>query len=430
MLRFTQDSASTPDILYYNASLVNASLEDIDEAPLCRFFEQRQTPLVQDASQYWFSVIRLVANGPGRGLPLFQPIIQIGQSDPNLTVYSFTLEYTYKGPDPSGESSDPIRSPTFTSQAYVKYSPEDKRIDVPQPPLLRAETSTEYYDVHSYGSFVQNCNEAITTALVGRSSKEAVGTPIAHDAAIDSTEEVPVDSTPSILEQFQSWAAASHWPQPPTLPESFAPVLSYDGNTGLFSFTAPIQFQDGAQADYSLWMNAPAQNLFANFQVERHGKDLGRDYKVVFNKYLGAITKTVTVTQDRVSTDQIWSPIDSFVFQSTLLPCVNEQSSPPLVLGQNDLSTGVSASFSPQITDCSIFLGRADDNVSMLYYAPSPQYRLVDMGRQKQAISAIDIQVLWRHRLTQELVPIKLTSLSNISLKVAFIRKDSKSMPM
>jgi hypothetical protein len=52
------------------------------------------------------------------------------------------------------------------------------------------------------------------------------------------------------------------------------------------------------------------------------------------------------------------------------------------------------------------------------------------MGRQKQAISAIDIQVLWRHRLTQELVPIKLTSLSNISLKVAFIRKDSKSMPM
>jgi len=100
------------------------------------------------------------------------------------------------------------------------------------------------------------------------------------------------------------------------------------------------------------------------------------------------------------------------------------------VLGQNDLSTGVSASFSPQITDCSIFLGRADDNVSMLYYAPSPQYRLVDMGRQKQAISAIDIQVLWRHRLTQELVPIKLTSLSNISLKVAFIRKDSKSMPM
>jgi hypothetical protein len=428
MLRFTQDSASTPDIIYYNASLVNASVQDIDEAPLCRFFEQRQTPLVQDASQYWFSVIRLVANGPGRGLPLFQPIIQVGQSDPNLTVYSFTLEYTYKGADPTGESTDPISSPTFVSQAYVKYSPEDKRIDVPQPPLLRAETSA-YYDVHSYGSFVQNCNEAITEALVGRTTS-SVGTPVAHNVAIDTTQDVPVDSMPSILEQFQTWAAASHWPHPPTLPEGFAPVLSYDGNTGLFSFTAPRQFQDGAQTDYSLWMNAPAQNLFANFQVERHDKDNGRDYKVIFNKYIGAVTKTVTVTQDRVSTDQIWSPIDSFVFQSTLLPCVNEQSSPPLVLGQNDLNTGVSAAFSPQITDCSIFLGRADDNVSMLYYAPSPQYRLVDMGRQKQAISAIDIQVLWRHRLTQELVPVKLTSLSNISLKVAFIRKDSKSLPM
>jgi hypothetical protein len=106
-----------------------------------------------------------------------------------------------------------------------------------------------------------------------------------------------------------------------------------------------------------------------------------------------------------------------------LLPTLNEFTSPPLVLGVPDAAPA--ADFSPQVTDCSVFLARSDDNVSMLYYAPSPQYRLVDLGTQKQGISSVDLQLFWRHRLTQDLHPIKLTSLSNVSLKIAFIKKDT-----
>jgi hypothetical protein len=59
----------------------------------------------------------------------------------------------------------------------------------------------------------------------------------------------------------------------------------------------------------------------------------------------------------------------------------------------------------------------------MLYYAPTPQYRLIDLGRQRVPIQNVDIQILWRHRITQELIPVKLGPGASVSIKMAFIKK-------
>ena len=96
--------------MYYNAVLANGKTIIEADGPFCNFYEQRNQPLVQDASQYHFTVIRLVGNGLGRSLPLFIPQIELGQGDPNKTVYEIVLTYQFHGYNPS---TSLITSPVF-----------------------------------------------------------------------------------------------------------------------------------------------------------------------------------------------------------------------------------------------------------------------------------------------------------------------------
>jgi hypothetical protein len=234
-----------------------------------------------------------------------------------------------------------------------------------------------------------------------------------------------------------------HWGgSGPLLDADLAPILSYDGATGLFSFDflAPAYQVSGSNfGDATLYMNHACWGLFNSFPTRRLWIDRDLDYVFLISPYLTpslsssaqleamrnpyAASKTIVrVTQDRITTDN-WSPISEFVFQSLMLPVMNEQTSPPLVFGEAGLLNGVRSGFAPMITDVSVPLTRADDNTSQLVYIPSPSYRLLDLGSTHQAIRAVDVQVYWRNRWTQELVSIPLTSMSSINIKIGFIKK-------
>jgi hypothetical protein len=133
------------------------------------------------------------------------------------------------------------------------------------------------------------------------------------------------------------------------------------------------------------------------------------------------------MTQNYVSTSTLWSPIDSIVFTSTLLPLQNEQTAPPNTLGTrntgNSTATSQSA-FSPIITDVSLDLG-SDPSAyrKMIYYAPSAEYRMADFQNSKQDIRNIDIQVFWKNRLDNQLYPVSMFNLSSVSFKLMFRKK-------
>ena len=73
--RFTYQSSfesvgnvNDPDIVYYNASIVNNNTDDTPTTntlidPQIKFNETRDTAIVKDASKYQFSIIRFVLNG-------------------------------------------------------------------------------------------------------------------------------------------------------------------------------------------------------------------------------------------------------------------------------------------------------------------------------------------------------------------------------
>jgi hypothetical protein len=103
MARFTSSvetrggTPDQPDYLYYNAELVNNETSDdsfnFANDPEIRFNETRDTALVKDASEYHYSIVRFGMNGASANLPLFIPIIELGQTNVNLTTYSCAIGY-------------------------------------------------------------------------------------------------------------------------------------------------------------------------------------------------------------------------------------------------------------------------------------------------------------------------------------------------
>ena len=479
-----------PDIIYYNASIVNNNTENItmmtEIDPPIRFNETRDTAIVRDASRYQFSIIRFVMNGPNKDLPLFIPAIQssTGQTDVNLTEYGvgLTWEGTYGGtlykvvipiqyisyaPETLNQNLAPIprsmANPNFvgaydiatTYQAgnIVYSAAPDKYYKALQSSTGQAlvapywqitspeqgqsqDISTRYYYVYTFSHWVDLVNLTLETA------NSAL-----YTAAIATTGITGYT--------YNQWRTSF-----PT------PILSYSEVTGLFSVAYPASYISAQTvatpaitgAFTSLYFNSNMEGLFAGFNnvylnTPVHPSPYGWSNGAVTPQFpagytnlqlvriLGLNENVVTpadpiqgytgkwyrMTQNYESTSTLWSPIDSIVFTSTLLPLQNEQTAPPNALGTrntgNSAATSQSA-FSPIITDVSLDLSTdATGYRKMIYYAPSAEYRMADFQNSKQDIRSIDIQVYWKNRLDNNLYPVSMFNLSNVSFKLMFRKK-------
>ena len=84
-------NAASPDQIYFDITVSNLQ-STITEPPIFYFNEQRTSPFVMNPEEYYLSILRFtVETGT---LPVFIPSIQPNQADPNLTIYSLSLEWT------------------------------------------------------------------------------------------------------------------------------------------------------------------------------------------------------------------------------------------------------------------------------------------------------------------------------------------------
>lgn len=133
--------------------------------------------------------------------------------------------------------------------------------------------------------------------------------------------------------------------------------------------------------------------------------------------------------QDYQSTDTLWSPISSIVFTSTLMPVRAEATGSPVILGESNLGSSTpttNSAFEPIVTDISLSLAEvgAEAYKSMIYYAPTAEYRMSDFGPSRQEVRNIDIQVFWRCRLNNVLYPITIPNGGNVNFKMMFRHRD------
>lgn len=467
------DEDGDQDYIYYNADIFNNQSRDqasnglaLPDPPI-RFNESRDSALVKDASKYHFSIVRFSMNGPNRDLPLLIPAIQLGQTDVNLTTYSFAIAYqaTYNTNLPSPVYFEVTPDPTF-----ITWVPECKNTTLaptPAPPLRTQDISSRYYYLSSYQWFVEQTNTALNTAIQSLytqfqlqwASVPGLTNPFPYatlddfKGAVFNTPQFTFDPTTSL---FSVWMDSRAFGTPIT---PFVVVPYTPGNAQLAS--SPTA---------RLFMNTNAQGLYANFPViywnltsslpnvnvgsvilpafQNITPD-GYVYEIITpNKFYQNVENFTQppwgnpsnivpvvqqqnyyiVSQDFSSVDSLWSPIASIVFTTSLLPIKTEQVAQPTELGQSNIGGSASTSasaFSPIITDIALdtTVGGSAAYRQFVSYVPSGEYRMSDFSPSKTSIQQIDIQVFWKNRLDGNLYPIYMYNLSSVSLKMLLRRK-------
>jgi len=415
------------DITYYNVDIINGRTQNsvnVNDDPVVSFKESRSVPIVYDTTKFEFSIIRFQLNGVGKNLPLFIPQIAIGAENPliisnptasvNFTTYTFGLSLK-KGGNTYYASRNLIYIPenlTYTQNNINQY---------PRTPLKSQDLTNDYYFVYTYDHFVKLVNntfnqlKADLVVLVG--------------GAITS----------------------------------YAPFMTYDAPTGLFSIyydTSSFGIT-GATEEMNLYSNNNTFGLFASFDTDNidpstltvnssstngiidtvaGNKNEPNIYNVnnklntnlwlpnVYTGFPTLATSYYKITQNYIATSSTWNPIQSIVFCSGLLPVVNESISAPIVYGtSNDEGSNISAAFSPIIADLAVDMKRAEDYSNFIYYEPNGEFKMASMvGGSNGALTDIDIQVYWKNRLDNKLYPIRMYNFSSVSMKMLFRKRLKK----
>jgi len=171
-------------MIYYDATMTSTKTADltVSQPPQpVKFNETRDAPIVRDASQYNFSIIKFTMNGPGRELPLFIPLIQTNgtvtatgaQIDPNLTIYSLATAYQRRWNYTTNVGAAATALITLAPEnSPIVYIPEIQNpliAPVPQVPatgIAKQDLSTRYYWVYTYTHFASLVNNALYQSYV------------------------------------------------------------------------------------------------------------------------------------------------------------------------------------------------------------------------------------------------------------------------
>ena len=353
------------DNIYYNIDIVSTRTESTATTsdPVASFSETRDVPIVSNASKYKMAITRFTMNGI-KDIPLFIPVIEAGQSDPNKTVYWIT-----------------VSAYGFTSSQPVMYAPADPNTNLKTGPFTQQSLGEEYYYIHTYQHMVDLVNTAIIKAVDDLKAKGG--------------------------NQFQNYVA---------------PVVVFNTDTRKFDLYIPATFE------CELFFNSNMYNLFSNYphfynpkapHTQVYQIDLTRrPNSVVVGKYY-------IVKQEAPSIGTFWSPVSSIVFTSSILPIVAEGVAPPRIFGESNITvpTNSASNFEPIITDIALTLDDAYEYKQFVSYIPTSQYRYVSLTDNNQALKSINVNVYSKARMTWEPIPLKMSNQSSISIKLLFDRK-------
>lgn len=159
------------DVVYYNATIINNTTDDqtgINQIgtydPPIRFNETRETPIISNASKYQFSIVRFSMNGSGLDLPLFIPVIQTDQPNPNLTEYSVSLAYSQQFSFNAAPAVNVLITPPETPILWIPEINNNDIAPTPASPVITQDFTSKYYWCSTYEHFLVCVNNALYQA--------------------------------------------------------------------------------------------------------------------------------------------------------------------------------------------------------------------------------------------------------------------------
>lgn len=361
---------------YYDLDIINNDTTGLNEPQALRFSEIRNSPYLMSPENYFLTVARFSIETPS--LPVFIPQAQVGQTDPNLLIYSFTL--TYK---------------QYEYQQYIRYIPTDLSQPVAGPPITFQDLTSNYYFVYTYQQWIMMVNAAFSEAYNGLLTLVNAGG----------------DSLPS--------------PNPPFFefdPQAYLCILDVDEAGYSNTLSNPIK----------LYANSPCFTLFNSFQAVYYGYGgitNGKNFQFVIANINGTNILTLPTYNaiqmyQEGSTVALWNPIASLVFTTALLPVIPELVSVPKIFNVSSrlYNSGNNANIQPILTDFTVDFAPQNTYKPNLVYTPSGEYRLIDLYG-TSPLSAIELSVFWKDNFGG-LHPFYLNSGCSANIKLMFRRKD------
>ena len=211
------DNQDAPDYVYYNADIINNTTVNTFQGqairdPQIRFNETRDTAIIRNAADYYFSIIRFTMDGANRDLPLFIPNIAegTGQTNPNLTTYSMAVSFSQTinlgGAD--------IVVNGVPQQRFIQYVPETQNpISAPVPRNIAADNFQGQWNAgvqyllgqivsmtaaNQYGSFDGPFYQVIPQAAWNPQQTYAIGSVVQYNNTIYQAIAISTGITPVV----------------------------------------------------------------------------------------------------------------------------------------------------------------------------------------------------------------------------------------
>jgi len=456
---------AAPDRIYYNAGIINNTLNSTKTAddPLLRFSDSRQTALVPDVSNYEVSVENFSLNGVSKYLPLFIPQIKNTQVDVNETVYEVTV-----GIFQGGAISDSTKYKT--GKASVIWYPDNQAPYTIIPTTSNSQQEVDYYFCYTYSHMVQLINNALKRAWTlagGGVSGVVPGTQCPF---------MEFDETTGLFSLNQD-GMTSITPYGTVLPQPFnsaCTVVGASNSGGLYGVAGGSAPTNYGEYSFVGW-NTCLDQLLSNFPTVYYGyptawagaysglnlPEIVVDTGLPISLRVGTIPATnadspvglslktkpsqsshqlfipngtfltnaymCRLTQDFKSTGGVWSPIASLVLATTQIPVRNESNANPVTFGSANVGSGVanSGSFQKVLIETPINAVTADLWRGWILYEPLvPTYSSLDPSQ--DAVQDVDVNLFWRSRLTNSLIPVHIPNQSTMNFRLMFKKKGTK----
>jgi len=398
-----------PDNVYLD--LIVTNLLSAQTAPIpINFNENRNSPVIPNTGNYNLSVVRFSLET--QALPLFIPIIQIFSAplvyntDPNLTVYSVTLQVT-----------SAVTNVTYTQQTFITWNPQNTTTPVPSPPSATANNlqsnSSDYYYCFSFTWWCNNILRTLETCFNDLSNQITAG---------GETPATVCGTTPPIIQFNPDNQTCSL-----SLPSAFFDTYNQ-------AVSPPVVNPNAVK----LFFNAPLFGLFSSFpaNLTSYTAPLGATFQILASNFGGSnqisypVTGSLTsvpptavlFTQvfQEYSTIENWTPVSSIVFTTSTIPVIPNQLSSPLIFAEGNILTNASgnnSNFALVLTDLESGDLCYKPN---LQYSPSAEYRRVSLTG-SSPLSNIQLSVFWRNKLG-DLTPLYLGSGSSATIKMLFTK--------
>jgi len=418
-----------PYHIYYDLNILNNDTTGTKQPPFLQFTEIRNSPYINNPSDYFCSVVRFSVETPT--LPLFIPQAVVGQvGGVNQLIYSVSFNH------PS------LAAPITTNVIYV---PQSSAQLAPPPTSITSASDiiNEYYYTYTYKPFIDMVNTALRTTWNTLLTTTPLG---AQLAAVYTANHFPYlwwDEDSNIA----TWVVLANVFQTPT---------ANNPTPTLFSAAAPF-----SSSPIQIFFNTELYNLFSSFSAFQNGyggaTPIGLNWRMNFpdtisvNPYLASVLTTpigppapsmpsmptslaappfqpINYSLLRVSqeypTTPLWNPVQAIVFTTSLLPIASSIVSAPVLFGQGQAFTnaGNNSGIANILTDLEVPTEKGWQTKPLISYVPTAEYRLFDLNG-NAPLSAIEITVNWKDtfgRLNQ----FRLGAGSNASIKLMFRRKD------